>query len=397
MLVGASLIACNALAVDQPPTFKVGGYIDTLAGYVSEKKPFKLIDPSKPDSPKRQNYGIVNDTKLDFNAEGISCLGFKYGAYIRLNSDTSKDADDNDDNVADRTMIFVETVKYGRLEGGAYKSASNVMQVSANSIAASPGGIDGYAPNWINGKNIDGTSYAGKFVKWPELLTNCNCLSFGNKVTYYTPKFSGIQIGVSYTPDIAVHGTISELKTTPENEDQNFKRLVDYGIVYEEVINDVEVKVGLTGQFAKSKALTVSRTNLNAWELGTNLMYKNFYLAGSYSDWGKSATPSIKDPNKKYGAKYWTLGAAYKYCDFYTSVTYFRGKRANVYPSGIPATPAGHDVGFNRNSYLSFSADYKLAPGFVPYIELTRFKARLYGASANNSGYVFFGGTRLTF
>jgi hypothetical protein len=398
ILLAVSLAASNALATcDEAPKVTLGGYIDTQAGYVIEKKPFQHIDPSNPSSPKRDNYGIVNDTKIDIKAEGKSHYGFKYGMRVRLNADTSKDASDNDDNVADKTMMFIESDKYGRFEGGAYDSASRIMQVSAITISASPGSIDGYQQKWFNGKNIDGTSYANKFIKWPELLTNCDCISFSNKVTYYTPKFSGIQIGVSFSPDNAVHGTVSKLKTIPQDEDQNFKNLVDYGVTYENKVNDVEVKVGFTGQYAKSKSLTIARTNLNSWELGANLTYKSFSLGGSYSDWNKSATPVIKDPNKKYGAGYWTLGAGYRYSDFYTSLTYFRGKRANVYTSGIPATTASHDVGFNRNEYISLSSEYKLAPGFMPYAEVTRFRAKLYGSSPNNSGYVILAGSRLTF
>lgn len=394
---GTILVAANALAAQELPVVTVGGYLDTQAGYVSEGKEFKFVDPTNPSSGRRSNYGIVNDTKIEIKAEGKASHGFKYGGYVKLNADTSRDANDNDDNVANKTMLFVESPCYGRLEAGAYDSVSRKMVISANNLGVANGGINGYEQQWFNGKNFDGTTYASKFIKWPELLTNCNCISFSNKVTYYTPKFSGLQFGVSYTPDVAVHGTVTELKTTLKDEDQNFKRVVDYGVTYENKFQDIDFKIGLVGQAGKSKVLTIARTNVRAWELGGSVGYKGLTIAGSFSDWGKSATPVIKDPRKKYGAEYWTLGASYEYNCLTTSVSYFKGKKANVFATGVPATTAEHDAGFNRNRYLIFGASYKLAPGFLPYAEVTHFKAKRYGASINNSGYVLLGGTKLAF
>lgn len=397
--LSAIFVSSSALA-DELPTVTLGGFVDTQAGYVSEKRAFKPMDPTNPNLGKRSNFGIVNDTKIEIKAEGKSHHGFKYGGYIKINADTSRDEDDNDDNVANKTMIYIESPTLGRAEGGAYDSVSRKMLISANSLGVSNGGINGYQQQWFNGKNIDGTSYGSKFVKWPELLTNCNCISFANKVSYYTPKVSGVQVGVSYTPDVAVHGTVTKLASTPKNEDKNFKNLVDYGITYETKARDVNFQIGLVGQFGKSKVLTVARTNVRAWELGSSIGYKGFTVAGSFSDWGKSATPVIKDPNKKYGASYWTLGAAYEHKCLTTSVSYFKGKRANVFATAtdpIAGSTALHDRGFNKNQYLIFGAAYKLAPGFLPYAEVTHFKAKRYGATVNNSGYVLLSGTKLAF
>ncbi|MDF3048106.1 MAG: hypothetical protein K0R73_1224 [Candidatus Midichloriaceae bacterium] len=398
ILVVSSIIlgAVSAFAAE-PIKLTVGGTIDTQAGHVSEKKAFHKVDPSSATSQTRSNSGIVNDTKVKFELEGNSSLGFKYGGLIKLNADTSRDATDNDDNVGNRTMVFIESAKLGRLEGGAYDSVSKKMLLSANSVGVADGGINGYMNQWINPKNIDGTKYSEKFIKWPELLTNCDCISFANKVSYYTPKLAGFQVGVSYTPDSAVHGTVTQLKSTVKQEDQNFKDIVDYGVTYENKYQGAEFGIGLVGQFGKSKKLAVARKDLNAWELGAKIGYKGFKVVGSYSDWRKSATPVVKDSTKKYGASYWTLGAQFELDKLTTSVSYFNAKRANVFASGIPATTASHDRGFNKNQYLVMGASYKLAEGFLPYAEVSHFKTKLHSATTNNSGYIILGGTKLSF
>ena len=392
-------IAFNCQAAELPKV-TIGGYLDTQAGYVKQKlKLGKFKDPNNSTSivGKVSNSGITNDTKITIDIEGRINNDLKYGGKIKLNADTSRDAQDNDDNVGDKTMIFLESTSMGLLEMGAYNSASGKMQISANSIAAKPGGIIGFQQKWFNSKNSDFSSYSSKFVKWPLLITNCDCISSANKLTYYTPKMAGLQFGVSYTPDIAIHGTIDKLKAIPTQEDQNFKRLIDFGVGYEDKFKDVEVQIAFTGQHGKSKSLMIQRNNLAAWELGAVVKLKGFSIAGSYSDWRKSATPIVKDPSKKYGAKYWTLGTGYKYDKLDTSLTYFRGKRANVYSSDVPLTTASHDASYNKNEYISLSSSYKATDGFVPYAEVTHFKARLYGAPVNNRGYVTLIGTKLSF
>ena len=374
----------------------LGGYIDTQFGMVQQRKPFNQFDVLDSSKGKMQNYGIANDTKVDIKIDAESPHGFKYGGMIRINADTSINTAGNDDTVADKTMIYVES-KFGRIEGGAYDSASRQMQITAHSIAAMPGGTDGYAPKWINKKMIDGSSYSAHFIKWPELMTNCDCASFGNKITYFTPKISGFQAGVSFTPDIAVHGTVNKLASTPKAEDQNFKDIFDLGIQYENKFKDFGYKIGATAQHAKSKYLNTPRKDLNVYEVGAIVTYKDASIAGSYSDWGKSATPVVKDPNKKYGAKYWTLGAAYKYDKLKSSLTFFKSYRANVFSANVPTTTASHDVSHNRNYYVSLGFDYALVPGLTPYAELTHLHFRNADASRGNRANVLLLGSRLTF
>ncbi len=408
VFVAASLVAVEASAAE---SFKLTttGFLDTQIGAVQEKKLFQKVEPfDNADLRKKERFAITNDTKLDFKADFVSKNGLKYGGYIRLNTDTSVNASDNGDNVADKTMIYVQS-NFGRVEMGAYDSVSKQMQVSANSITTVSGGIDGYAPKWFSQKTSDGRSAGAHYVIWPELLTNCDCISYANKVTYITPKFNGFQVGVSYTPDISTHGTVSRYRAVPKNDNGNFRDLFDFGVTYEGKFKDVSTKVGLIAQHGKSKSLTVARKDLNAFELGAVVEYKGFSVAGSYSDWFKSATPKVQPAGKKYGAKYWTAGVAYEKQAFKTSLTYFEGRRASVYsaprfkddgtphPDTIPTNPANYDAAFSKSQYASLGVDYKLAPGFTPYAEVTAFKFKNGDRSAANSGAIYLLGTRLSF
>ena len=392
----------------------LGGKVDVQLGYAKQKDLFKYRYHYDDDDilevpiAKRSSYALVNnDTKIELNLNAKSDKGFKYGGKIRFNADTSVDAASNDDVITDRTMIFIES-NAGRLEGGAYNSASDRMRVSAVSIAKASGGIDGSFSKWFGkGKRISSTNkpsgkFSQRYIVNPELPIDCDCISFTNKVTYFSPKLNGFQIGISYSPDTAIHGTVAKYQAVTRNTGKGFNNLIDYGVIYENNFKDLQIKLGLTGEFAKAKKKLitdvdiVNRKNLNAWEIGSILTYKEFSIAGSFSDWGKSSTPVTKFNGKKYGAKFWTAGAAYTTKKFGTSLTYFSSKRANVFTAQAPVLAIDQDDKHNKLEYLILSTEYNLAKGLLPYIELGLFKAKD-SKVESNKGYIFLSGLKLSF
>jgi predicted porin len=71
-------------------------------------------------------------------------------------------------------------------------------------------------------------------------------------------------------------------------------------------------------------------------------------------------------------------------------------KQAN--PSAVPF----EDVNFSDRSYnkftnLSLGAEYKLAPGLLPYAEASFFRMKDSIAPTNNNGAIYLTGLRLTF
>jgi hypothetical protein len=404
------LIVCSMLFLPATAFSKdefkltLSGEMDTQVGYVHQKKGFNFINPADQSQGKLSNSAIVNDTQIKVMADYKMSNGIKYGGLIVLNADTSVNAKENGDNVADKTMIYVESGA-GKVQLGAFKSASQILALSANKIAAATGGIDGTAPKWFTKRTIDGVRVDARYMKWPELLTHCECISYSNKVTYLSPKIAGLNFGVSYTPDIAVHGTVTKFRNTPKNAalndgnvvDGDFRDIVDFGINYETKLAAFNVKLGAIAQHGKAKRIYVARKDLNAFEVGAHVEYKGFSVAGSYGDWLESATPKIRDANKKYGADFWTLGAAYEKGNYNVSITHFQGRRANVYSINPPSSIASHDAGYNKSRYTSVGADYKLAPGFKPYIEYTEFRFKNSNGLPANRGGILLAGTVLSF
>jgi predicted porin len=208
-----------------------------------------------------------------------------------------------------------------------------------------------------------------------------NKVEYSRKVTYYTPEYKGIQIGISYIPDSANVG-YSEIKDTaikhkPIYADYYYavKNGFAGGITYNGKIADLGIKLAAVGEMGKVIAtpkamnedadtkppkaeakLPTKFRKLKNYTIGAQVEYKDLSLAASYGDYMRSFTcEKDTDPSTEiYG-----FGAAYKFDKLKTSITYFGSTHRK-----------------NAISATTLAVDYKLAPGLLPYAEVTTFNAK---------------------
>ncbi len=393
---------------------KLGGAINTQIGHVQPKRAFKYKTPKSPASGKLNTSAIVNDTNITVDVEG-GYNNLKYGGKIKLNADTSR-AKDGSDKAANRTMLFVES-DFGRIEAGSYGGATDSMKVSAVSIAKATGGIDGDHKFWLNehtslqepnnsGEKVEYESFENVFVSDPYLPVGTEVTSKANKITYYTPSFNGLRAGVSYAPDSESKGTIAQAKKLTRSNDKGlgYVDIIEAGLEYEQAFNDIEFKTALLYQYGKAKKYIIngiekSRKKLNAWELGALVKYKNFSIAGSYIDWGKTGAATQKIAGQKYGASLWNLGAAYECDNFGASLTYYESKRgATVSYNGSSKQFADNPASrYNKLKVISLGLEYKVAPGLLPYAEVSHYSHNRAGVLVSNKGEVYLAGVKLSF
>lgn len=365
-LIGAASLYASAASA-ATPTVTVGGFLDFQAGFTDEDQ-----------DASRRGYLFQNDSEVHFRVDGKADNGLGYGAVIELEADVSADADGEGVN-ADKTYLYLQG-GWGRVEMGANTDAAQALTVDAATFARATGGIDG---DWYDFVNIawSGTS---PFILSPDLpIANGAGTAAGisgafgssedaTKITYYTPRFSGFQFGLSYTPDAGNSGTAASF-TSDVNGD--FENVFNAGINYNGKIQKVGVAASLTGEFGDSEA--VATEDLAAWALGLNLNYMGWSFGGSYGDWNDSGQ-AVGGSNTD--ADYWTLGLGYASGPYGASITYLDSEYGN-----------------NDFSNLSVGVDYKLAPGLVPYAEVSFFEMDLAGTTVDNDGTVFLIGTQLSF
>ncbi|MCP5361555.1 MAG: porin [Hyphomicrobiales bacterium] len=354
------MTASNALA--EGLDLSIGGEINFQAGFSDQDSPFDTTGAFTRD------VKFANDTEIHFNVSGEADNGLKYGAVIDLEADVSADNRGEGTN-ADKTFIWLES-DLGRVELGNNEGAEAAMAVNAATIARATGGIDGDDEFYINS---GGVAPGATFLIHPDLPTadTGGATEDATKITYYSPSFSGIQLGVSYTPDEGDGGTAAGF-TGELNGDQ--ENVFGLGLNYAGTLESVDVNVGLVGAFGQSELATTE--DLAAWQLGTALTFEGFSLAGSYGDWDDS-TMAV---GSNLDTSFWTLGAAYENGPMGVSVTYLDSERGN-----------------DDFTNLVVGADYALAPGLTPYVEVSFFDADQSGTATDNDGTVVLVGTYLSF
>lgn len=361
-LIGAGFIAASAQAAS--PSVSVGGFIDFQVG---------ISDQDLETGIHTRDTKFQNDTEVHVTVDGKTDSGLGYGAVIELEADIA--ADKNGEGVnADKTYLFLEGA-FGRVEMGGNAGAEEALRVDASTFARAVGGIDG---DWYLYANPG----AGTYVLRPNLPTEHSITTLGStgagaaindasKLTYYTPRYSGVQLGVSYTPDQG-DGNLSGRLTGDTATD--YEDVFGIGLHYEGQYDNVGISASATGEFGDHESAAME--DLEAYALGLNVSFAGFTVGGSYGDWQESgqATGSTADSD------YWTLGAAYEVGPFAASITYLNSEFTT-----------------SELDNISIGADYQLAPGLVPYVEVSFFDFDLAGTTGDNDGTVVLLGTELSF
>ncbi len=375
-LVGAAFMFAG-VAVAETPKVTVGGFADFQAGYISDDS----------DSNER-SHGFRNDTEVIINVDGKSDMGLEYGAEIALEADVSGDTDNEGLN-ASRTFIYTGG-QWGRIEWGSNVGAEQALKVDASNFAAATGGIDG---DWYRFALSDGNaSTTGAIIRPRLTMAHGGLVGGGNgftaedtinatKITYYTPRYAGFQAGVSYTPDATVRGqgvvstgsTAGSANLLSENGN-GYENVWSGGLHWEGNFEQFGLALGATGELGDSKngGVNGSTEDLRSWQAGGNVTVAGFILGGSYGSFQDTAN---------LDADYWTAGVGYDFGAFGSSVTYL---------------DSTSDLADFQN--IVVGVDYKLAPGFTPYVEASFFDADPQAAGvADNNGTVVLVGTQLAF
>ncbi len=446
-------------------TVTFGGEVDTQIGVREQSKDYRFDKPqANPRFSKNSLYQetIVNDTSLDLSIDMVDDNGIEFGGEVVLSTDTSLNKYGNSayDNTGLETYTYIDT-NLGRLEGGSTTGVYNDMKISGASVARATGGIDGDVKYWWNPYIFRDGSGAklnvvinsispsrlveNHFIHSPNLPSNYDAGGEANasKINYISPAMEGLSFGLSYIHDTAQHGSVKLLHSVsrriPNYTDVTlgYKQVYSGVIRYSNKFDETTLLASISGEMGRAKFIKspdtqpfFARHSLGAWEAGVGIEDSGFKLAGSYGDWGKSGVLKKLVHRACNRSDYWTLGGNYEADDTGFSITYFGSRRCGVDSSlGYNAvTDVVGDIEYElktgtfalgkpkKMEILSFGLDTKLAPGFMPYGELSFFKIeenngfpttaelpftahQLQGQAHNkrNVGYVLMSGVKVIF
>ena len=305
-LVSAGLIAGPALASD-PLTVTVGGTV--TAG-------FYVIDADDFGGTSYQDTKVALVARnIDINAEGTLDNGMVAGvlATLSLGDDWNSHANNNDATF--RELFAYLEGGFGRFEiGGTDGSAFKMHYTSPWFVPGN--GVD--SPNILNsfGATSVTTGYGFRHTTFSLMAADAN------KVTYFTPRFAGFQLGLSYTPETTFNGPnpngLGLIASNTSIED-----VVEVALNYAGSFGGVDL--GVDGFYVSGDAPTGTPADPEELGFGLNLGMAGFTLGGAWyqsEDLGllgpSTPVPSTIGAEEEvwtvglsYGTGPWTVGIAY--------------------------------------------------------------------------------------
>ena len=345
LLATTALIAAGVFASPAQANLEV-----TVGGYAAFQA--AMFDN---DQTNESGRDFQSEAQILVSADATADNGLQYGAKVLL------DASSDDSNNTDEVGLYLAG-SFGRVEMGDDDGASELAVFAPTvGIGQINGSYDDYVLATAQGHALND--------RGDHSFTSLDT-DDSTKITYYTPKYNGVQFGVSYAPELNDEGEHVEFtENTAEASD-----VFEFGLGYDGEISGVQVKAGAI--YVMGDAATGTE-DLNSWTLGAKLGYQGFSFGGSYTDDGDSfgTTGAANDEIST-----WTVGATYEQGPWGVGVSYLD---KDFDTNGASAGAAG-----GTYSAVALGGTYKVAPGLTVGADLAFFDRNRAGTADDVDGYV---------
>ncbi|MGE0421473.1 MAG: porin [Reyranellaceae bacterium] len=350
-LIAGGLAAVPAMAAD-PIKIGVGGYMQQYfaAGHFGGINTAPGTNYRTPTYYFEGEIWFIGQTKLD-NGTTVG-VRFELEGWSQQNGATQDQVDE--------TYIFAFG-DWGRIDFGAKDVASYVMFYGApNALPGYGSGQFNFAAGSATGAGANGANHS---YAWSAGVFAVDA----NKLTYYTPRFFGLQFGASYTPYMA-RGGFANLAATcgslggagnaqfcPDGQGA-FVNGVSLSVNYVNKFGDFGVAVSLGWDHAAyDGGLTPSANfrDYNAIAGGVQLSYAGFTVGGSFG-WDNNGQAAGNEN------LFWSAGAQYQTGPWAVSFTYFGGTRRE---SIAALAGTGGAVGTDQMHLFMVGGTYAIGPG----------------------------------
>ncbi len=374
-IVAATALTVGAAQAAEAPTWKLSGFMNfqvyvpsgdltgfnetgvnlvTTAGTVFFTTDIFPTTTPTPDLPQDGSmYFGVDDAELTLTVSGTADNGLEYGFKIEF------EGSPGGSNVADEARIQLGGT-WGTLQLGDEDGVEDTMNFGGESLLGATGAWDG-----------DGDDVMGSFADYffPTIIGDT---SDNTKVTYYSPRFSGIQVGASYTPS-ANNGNDLKLDTAFENN-------IALGANYDSSFGDVSIKASAVYVMASSN--NPAREDIGAYSIGGIVGFGPVEVGANWTDNGDSAAPKIAGVS--FDDSYWNVAVGFTSGPLYLSGGYM-AHTISVGPIDLEGTAWG------------LTADYEVADGLGVYAEYTSYNAEITGVPTDVQEGIFIAGVNVSF
>jgi len=346
LLATTALAALGAVAVASPASaqfeFGVSGYMEQWFGYA---------DNSDAEQANSDSFDQISDSEFNIDFRQTLDSGLVVGGQIQVEG--QQGATDH----VDEQFIFL-TGSFGRIEIGTDNDASYKMHTG---VASRGIGLDeSDATNWIAGLATD--------LRRTATVTGVN--DDENKISYYSPRINGFQVGASYIPeaDVNTQDPQDGQAEADGNRDNAFSVAVNYVNSFDAV--SVRASLGYHDGGA-DKNVAGQETAVSA---GLQLGFGGFTASLAYGE--------HEDDN----------GAGTDVNNFGVGIAYSAG------PAGVSiGYIRGEDSDSNEDQdTFELGASYAMGPG-VRAVGSVYYGEHTSNGNADGSGIAVVGGLRLNF
>ncbi len=307
ILGSTALVAVGALA--SAPA-QADGWEASIGGYMNTYFSVAGIDESPAETTDFNSTGLFSDGEIHFNFTYTADNGISFGAQVELEDFGL--ANSGGDTIDERFITIDGS--FGRIVAGSTNSAAYQMHYAAPyaGLPINSGWVTVFIP-------VPYGEFSTAF-EHPGLSTYIDFGGDDNGISYYTPRFFGFQLGVTYVPSLVMNG---DGKNFPVEADNNteYSNGFAVGLNYVEDFNGFGVAVSggwRHAQLPDSLSGVPSADDYGAYSMGAQLSYAGFTVGGSYANEYSGITDgSIStegegwDAGITYGIGPWTFGATY--------------------------------------------------------------------------------------
>lgn len=343
----------GAAAAADPIKLGVGGSYTQYFGYVAND------DTGTSDYT---GFDQKADGEIVFSGETALDNGISFGVEVTLTAQTDTDQ-------IDGSYLYSEG-QFGRFELGSNDNVAVQMHFAAPDVGF--GINDSDISDWVfnpSGGDAD-SAFSSTFLYLGE--------NVADKVSWLSPRFSGLQLGLSYIPEFERNNNAQ-----PAEDLYNNGYAISANYV-KEFGGDVTLSLS-AGYLAADKPKGASTKGAEGYSFGAQLAYDALTVGGSFAKTDGSGGAGTDSSISLDGSGF-DIGVSYAFEPVTLSLSYYHGEVADS-----TAT-----AGDSENDTVMLSASYEMGPGvsLIGSLFHTKFDA---DSGSKNEGTAILAGISLEF
>ena len=284
-------VAMAAPASAQNWDMKWGGYYNTHVGVSS-------VDRNFASTVDNDGVNIFTNGELWFLPSVTLDNGLTFGVNIQLEALNTGGAR------VDESFMEISSDTLGKIILGNENSAGYKSMVAAPQVGSMP--VNSRSTSAFVPVTASGGFRQAALSSYTEVGGNNDV----QRITYFTPSFNGLTVGVSYAPSSAVNA--GNNAPVDFNSAANITDIFDIGVNYGQSFNGVDVSFGARYGTASSNVVGVS--DPETWGVGFQVGVSGFTFGAAYAENDNGAAGGVGDQDGvSVGIAYdlagpWTIG-----------------------------------------------------------------------------------------